>query len=80
MLNRIEALAQAARPINDNDWGSDRQIKAENKLFAAIKPLIQRTEWDALEAYCLKATTDEMIDEALRIMRAKFHPLTGRSQ
>jgi len=72
MINRIEALATAARPVNDNDWGSDRQIAAENKFFRAVKATLTPAEFYELEGYCLKATTDEMIDEALRLVRAKF--------
>lgn len=61
-------LAQAARPITDDDWGSDRQIEAENAFFDYVKTQLPVPLWDELEAYCLKATTDEMVDEALRLL------------
>ena len=31
----VETLAQAARPVDD-DWGSDRQVEAENLFFDAV--------------------------------------------
>lgn len=72
MIARFEALAQAARPTNDDDWGSERQIAAENKFFRAVKATLRPADFYALEAYCDKATTDEMIDEAMRLVRSKF--------
>jgi hypothetical protein len=56
-------LAAAARPVNDGDWGSERQIAAQNAFFDAVGPL-----GDGFDAFCLKATVDEMIDEALRVV------------
>jgi hypothetical protein len=75
----INTLARAARPINDDDWGTERQINAENAFFAYAKERMfagragktlapQKQKWADFEAYCLKATTDEMIDEALRLL------------
>jgi hypothetical protein len=32
----VETLAQAARPVDDDDWGSDRQVEAENLFFDAV--------------------------------------------
>jgi hypothetical protein len=29
----FQALAAAARPINDDEWGSERQIDAQNLFF-----------------------------------------------
>jgi hypothetical protein len=61
-------LADQARCINDDDWGSPRQIAAENIFFDRIRELISAEEFEQLETYCLKATTDEMIDEALKLV------------
>jgi hypothetical protein len=59
-------LADSARPIDDDDWGSDRQVTAQNKFFIVIESLMSAEDFSDLETWCLKATTDEMIDEALR--------------
>lgn len=64
---RLLALAQAARPVNDDDYGSERQIEAQTAFAEAIDSMLtpeQRTQlWDH---DCDKATTDEMIEHALR--------------
>jgi hypothetical protein len=39
-LAEIEALAGAARPIDDDDWGTERQINAENTFFDAVAGLL----------------------------------------
>lgn len=56
------ALAADAKPSHPDDWGSERQIAAENKF------------WDAMteHGYCLdefetmKASTEEMLDIAMK--------------
>jgi hypothetical protein len=66
-----EILADAARPINDADWGSDRQVEAENRLFEFVRSILSDDEFERLEAFCLKATSEEMIDEALLLVVTK---------
>jgi len=61
-------MAQAARPSDDDDWGTERQIQAENTFFYAVMAILTPEEWDDLEAYALKASVDETVDEAMRIM------------
>lgn len=62
----LEQMAAIARPIDDDEWASQRQIDAENAFFEAAGPL-----GEAFEAWALHATTDEMLDEALRILKAR---------
>lgn len=57
-----------------DDWGSERQIEAENGFFEALQKFISQgglidftKTWDAFETFCLKATTDERIKEGVRI-------------
>ena len=66
-MTDLNSLAAAARPINHEDWGSERQIEAQNAFFQEIEKLLPSAEFEALENYCLKATTDEMIDRALEL-------------
>jgi hypothetical protein len=69
-MTHFEKMAAAARPIDDDDWGSDRQIEAENAFFGACPHDADGNVFsEDFENYCLKATTDEMIDEALRLWR-----------
>lgn len=63
----LDDLATAARPLDDEDWGSDTQIEAENDFFEAVSKVLDPAAMCGLEDYCHKATTNEMIDEALRL-------------
>ena len=65
----IEKLAAAAKPLNDDEWGSERQIDAENAFFDAVKEMVSKEVFEGLESYCLKATTDEMIEAGLQAVR-----------
>ncbi|WP_262267079.1 hypothetical protein [Microvirga yunnanensis] len=66
--NTLLMLAEAAKCKTDDDWGSERQIDAENRFFKAA---LQRfpdhfadTNDDWQEAIH-KATSDEIIEEAM---------------
>lgn len=67
----FQKLAQDARPTSDADWGSSRQIDAENRFFRAVQAFGIRI--DSLD--CAKATTDEMIDEAMKRVNRKLRRL-----
>jgi hypothetical protein len=71
-MAEFERLAQDARPITDADWGTERQIAAENAFFRAVG---FEQDDDALgfeySRFALKATTNEMLNEALRLLRLK---------
>ncbi len=65
---RLMTLAQAARPIDDSDWGSNRQVAAQNAFFEHVEGLLLPAAFADLENFCLHASTGEMIDEALRLL------------
>jgi hypothetical protein len=67
----IEKLAVAAKPLNDDEWGSERQIGAQNAFFDAIQEMVSKEVFDGLEGYCLKATVDEMIEAGLQAVRGE---------
>lgn len=71
VLRDLEPLAQRARPRSDDDWGSVRQIDAENRFFRVVKRTMTPADFADLEDYCLRATTDEAIDEALRMIGSR---------
>ena len=61
-------LANEAVPFNDDEWGSDRQIKAEvTWVKAAYRELTpeQIEKWDT---YALKALTEEAINYGLKLL------------
>jgi len=69
-ITYLEQLAAAARPINEADFGSERQIDAENHFYDTLDqhtvclPIEIR---EAYDAFCAKATVDERITEGLRL-------------
>lgn len=62
-------LAQDALPINDDEWGSERQIDAQNDFFEAVEKAISTDRFAELENYCHKANVSEMIAEGLKTLR-----------
>lgn len=68
----IDKLAADARPFDEVDWGSDRQIAAENRLFDEVEKLLANyRKFQELQAYCHKATVTEMIDAALNAVEGR---------
>lgn len=68
IITRIElqALAIDAKPIDyESDYGSERQINAEIKLFDAVKEIISPANFERFEVYALKATPEEAIAFAM---------------
>jgi hypothetical protein len=65
---RFEAASEAARPVDDADWGSERQASAQNAFFESVEGILHPDEFRALEDYCLHATSDEMIDRAMALL------------
>ncbi len=67
----LEVLADDARPVDFDDWGSERQVKAQNDFFDTLDLYLTgrltEQERHAFDVYCLKATVDEMLDEGLRL-------------
>ena len=64
-LNKLAALA---RPLDDDDWGSTRQIDAQNCFSKKSKKVLPANKFADLDSYCLKATTNEMIDHAIEML------------
>ena len=54
--NDAVGLAVAAIPTDDADWGSDRQVGAENIFYAAVENLV-----DFEHPFFDKATTEEAV-------------------
>lgn len=65
-LTALEGKARAALPTDEADWGSERQIAAENAFFSDVKVVLTAEDYADLEQWCIKATTEEMVLEALR--------------
>lgn len=74
--DELIALADDARPksldAGGDDWGSERQIEAQNLFFQELEQVLPADQFGELEKWCLKATTEEMLDEGLRYARGHF--------
>ena len=67
-------LAEEALPKQDfpdgnergglDDWGSPRQVDAQNDYFLAVEQIVSPDAFARLEAFCLHADVYEMIREA----------------
>lgn len=64
---KLETLAEDARPKYDADWGSVRQTIAFNLFFDTM----QEMGFNLDDFECMKASQDDMIDEALKRIRKR---------
>lgn len=63
----LEELAQAAlTALKEHGWGSDEQIEAENAFGAAAEQMMTPEQICKWQAYCLKATSEEIIQSGLQ--------------
>jgi len=65
-LPMLEFMANDALPFDSDEWGSDRQIDAENRFFEHAKAIAPHDINEAFEDWALKATTVEMFSEAMK--------------
>jgi hypothetical protein len=63
----IEILAFLARPLDDDDWGSEQQIECQNHFFIEVEKIVGTPVMESFDT--MKATVDGMIDEALKLYR-----------
>jgi hypothetical protein len=73
-LAEIEALAALARPVEVDEGGAERQVAAQNAFFQAVSSVLTGEQFGQLEEFCSSplATVDEMIDEAMRLIRGRL--------
>jgi len=66
-LIELKVLADEALPINDKDWGSERQVEAETKFWDALKTQIGEESYDEMTVVIesSKMEVDEMIWHAM---------------
>lgn len=70
-FSEFEAMAKPAYPIDDDDYGSDRQVDAENAFIEYVESRLPQIYTKEFEVWSLKATTEERLDETLeRIKKA----------
>jgi hypothetical protein len=45
-------------------------LDAQNRFTEAVEAILTRKQFEAYDSFCLKATTDEIIEEGLRLAKA----------
>lgn len=76
MLNGDEMMAKAIRmaaealPVDFDDWGTERQVNAENAFFLFFDETVGIS--DEFSTWMLKSTVEERVAEALKRFIAFF--------
>lgn len=73
-LGDLKKLAVDALPVDDKDYGSNRQVTAENLFFEKCREVFPADfeEGGKFSNFCLKATPEEMIGEAVKILARRL--------
>lgn len=66
----IEGLVEDARPIDYNDYGSDRQVVAECDLYEALMETYGYDFITYFEHKSIKMTTEESLDFVLKMIES----------
>lgn len=61
-LLALMVLAEDAKPIDDEDWGSDRNVSLENAFFGMVAVLISDQDFEQMSNATHKATSEECIN------------------
>jgi len=70
MLQTINKLSEFAMPLNDDDWGSDRQVSAENAL---AKFIIDNAGNDWFETQLSVIEGKRLsVEEGIELLRSQF--------
>ncbi len=66
----VTALFAIAYPFNDDDWGTDQQVSAENDVYHVLEHLgLDIGEGSKFAMWALKATTEERLDQCRKLWR-----------
>lgn len=63
LVELVKKMAEDAKPLNDEEWGSERQINAENAFFEKLEEL--GMDMDEFTDKNFKATSTESIAAGL---------------
>jgi len=72
---QLADLAAAARPIDEADYGSDRQINAQNNFTYTLQQILPSEQWENFEDYAHRATPEEMISYGMSLAAADAPPV-----
>lgn len=64
----IRELGEAGIPIDEEDWGSERQVDSQNAFCEELEKVLTPLAWAKFSHYAEKATTKEMITQGLHVL------------
>lgn len=70
-LLAMTVLAEEAKPLNDDEWGSERNVTLENAFFSLVAVLVSDDEFERMTDATHKATSEERINY---FMNCLFEP------
>lgn len=65
----FERIVKRAHPIDYEDWGSEAQVEAENRVYGILEAILPDEELVRYGEWASKATVDECMDRALQLYR-----------
>jgi hypothetical protein len=68
-------LAAAARPIDEADYGTDRQITAQNNFTYTLQQILSPEKWENFEDYAHRATPEEMVSYGMQLAAEDAPPV-----
>jgi hypothetical protein len=68
-LRTLLRLADKAKPQTEKEWGSDRQVEAENDFGALLRTVLGAEKWEKFTRYALKATTEERLSYGIALAK-----------
>jgi len=68
----IADAATAALPLSEDEWGSDRQVDAQNHFGDLLKEHLPPALFERFEFYALKATTEETVECGLNLLKSEW--------
>jgi hypothetical protein len=68
-MEKIVKLAQEAKPMSYDDYGSERQVNAFNAFTIKMEQILSKEDFELFEDYSMKATNEELIDFGIELAR-----------
>jgi hypothetical protein len=67
-ITEVSELIALARPIDESDYASERQVNLENQVYHYLETVLTPQQLVAFERYSNKANVNERLDAALYVV------------
>lgn len=68
-MEKILKFSHLARPFNEDEEGSERQIKEFNRFCDELEKVLNKNDFELFQDYGMKATNEELIDFGIELAR-----------